>query len=101
MCVRVCEAGVKYICVPLFVCKRMGVHTPQGMRGGQRTTPSVSPHLSSHLRQGLLSTTVYARLAGLNASGDPVSASQLPVGMGELISCLTWVLEKTTSGPPV
>ena len=91
-----------YICVPLFVCNRMGVHMPQGMQGSQRTTPpSVSPHLSSLLRQGLLSTTVYARLAGLNAAGDPVSASQLPVGMGELISCFTLVLEESTSGPPV
>lgn len=91
-----------YIYAHVFACKRMGVHMPQGMWGGQRTMPSVSPHLSSNLRQGLLSTTLYVRLASLNASGDSlVSVFQLPVGMGALISCLTWVLEESISGTSV
>lgn len=56
--------------VYMFMCMNTGVHVPQSMWGGQRTTSRVGPHLQPHLRQGLLSTTVYARLASLSTSGN-------------------------------
>lgn len=70
-----------YLCVYMFMCMNTGVHMSQSMWGGQRTTSRVGPHLWSHLRRALLSSTAYARGASLSTSGDSVPASPVSLGM--------------------
>lgn len=83
-CAWVCLSvflSVGETCMSLYVCE------------GQRTTLGASNHLLPCLRQGLLFTTAYPRLAHQWASGSSVAISHLTVGtLGWQRSAITFII---------